>query len=112
MNFRHDGASVSPGQLGVSANPEEPGHLRLIGELDVGTRDALITVVDAPEFRARDVRVDASQLVFVDCAGLAVLLQLARRVRAEGFAFGVTRAGDALARLSALTHTRETLGVR
>jgi anti-anti-sigma factor len=104
-------SAVRPGELRVACRRDEPGRLRLTGELELGTREILAAVAGPPDYRTRDLRLDASELSFVDCAGLATLVELARTTRANGLGFAITSASDALARLSALTGTRELLGV-
>ena len=99
------------GELRISGSRARPGRLRLAGELDVATRDMLLAVGSGPDRRARDLRVDASALAFIDCAGLAALVELARAARAEGLAFESTSASGSRARLSALTGMDDVLGV-
>jgi len=103
--------TLPTGELRISGSRARPGRLRLAGELDVATRDMLLAVGCGPDRRARDLRLDASGLAFIDCAGLAALVELARAARAEGLAFEITAASGSLTRLSTLTGMNDVLGV-
>jgi anti-anti-sigma factor len=81
--------------------------VRLEGELDLASRGMLCSLVG--ERPARDIRIDASGLEFVDCAGLAALLELAHRTRAAGHRFDFTAVSQPLSRLAQLTGTTTRL---
>lgn len=81
--------------------------VRLEGELDLASRGMLCSLV--PEGPARDMRIDTSGLEFIDCAGLAALLELAHRTRAAGHRFEFTAVSQPLSRLAHLTGTTTRL---
>lgn len=110
MDVNHNGAVPCPGELRIMGRRDHPGHLRLAGELDLGTYALLKAVARTPDYRMRDLQLDTSALAFVDCVGLATLVELARAARAEGLRFTITSTGEALDRLSALTGTSHLLG--
>jgi anti-anti-sigma factor len=96
--------------LEVIAEPDRPGQLRLVGELDVCTRGQLLAAA-AGHIGATDLRLDASGLTFVDCSGLGALVRIAHATRGDGARFTITATSPALARLSTLANTNQTLGL-
>ena len=59
--------------------------VRVHGELDIGSADALRRELDAAEAQPVDVvRVDASEVGFLDSAALGVILGCAQRMGARG----------------------------
>jgi anti-anti-sigma factor len=90
-------------------NRTRPDELELAGELDLATRDLLIEAARAYRRRGGDLRLDAGGISFVDCAGLASLMELAQRTRASGGHFEITCSSSCLVRLSRLTGTDASL---
>lgn len=86
--------------------------LAVIGELDMTTApqlDGVLRCVCASV--AGQLHVDAAELSFCDCAGLAVLLTAARRCRVRGGELVVTNANATLQRLAALVEVDRILGI-
>jgi anti-anti-sigma factor len=95
------------GGLRVLGSRRRRGELRLVGELDVASREVLTAVAWARDY---DV-LDASELSFVDCAGLAALLAFASAAQQHGHRLKISSPGRALVRLATLTGTAEQLGL-
>jgi anti-anti-sigma factor len=92
----------SPPAFAVRVQRAAPVQVRIQGELDLATRDVLTAAIGALRRRG-DVRVDAAGISFVDCIGLASLVDLARTTRASGARFEMASMSAPLARLAALT---------
>src|SRR3954470_9457382 len=86
------------GGLRVLGSRRRRGELRLVGELDVASREVLTAVAWARDY---DV-LDASELSFVDCAGLAALLAFASAAQQHGHRLKISSPGRALVRLATL----------
>jgi anti-anti-sigma factor len=109
---REKGTSApGTGALRVLGDRRRPERLRLTGELDFATADVLRAAARTLGHRRHDLVVDASELSFVDCAGLGALVELACTVRRERRAFTITSPSASLTRLSALAGTDEVLGM-
>jgi anti-anti-sigma factor len=98
------------GQLRVTRLRTDPDVLRLFGELDLATIDVLLTAARAAR-TGPALRVDATGVSFVDCAGLASLVELAAETRAAGSAFEISAASGPLIRLSQLTGVGDVLRI-
>jgi anti-anti-sigma factor len=96
------------GSLTVHVTRARPVEVRLAGELDLATRDVLALAIDVVSSRG-DLCIDAAGISFVDCTGLASLVEAARTVRASGARFEVARMSPELARLARLTGTETAL---
>ena len=99
-----EGADLT-GRLVVRMRSAHPGVIEIAGELDLATRDVLLAVVRGRRGRSGNLRVDAGGISFVDMAGLASLLQVARETRAAGAEFEIAVASQSLRRLTRLTGT-------
>jgi anti-sigma B factor antagonist len=53
----------------------DAGHLQLKGELDLSGEEALSAAIDAARTRAGQLRLDLSELTFMDSSGLRVILR-------------------------------------
>jgi anti-sigma B factor antagonist len=73
--------------------------ITLDGELDLATARGLERRLDAIPLAHTDVRLDLSELTFVDSAGLSVLLRLANRAEEEGRRVTLVRPRPEVARL-------------
>lgn len=71
------------GTLSIAGGIAEPDRWALTGDLDIATGGLLVALAR----RRGDLRIDASGLRFVDCAGLGSLRELANRVRLAGGRF-------------------------
>lgn len=60
-------------------NGPAPG-LRLTGEVDLSTREALVTALDAAISGAGDLHLELSELAFIDHTGVQIMLQVAERL--------------------------------
>jgi anti-anti-sigma factor len=110
---------VSVARLAVADNSREcaglvvraayaaPNEVQIEGELDLATIDLLRVGVGA--VGRCDLRIDASGISFVDCAGLASLVELARSTRASGAQFEMATMSPPLTRLVALTGADQEL---
>src|SRR4051794_20475068 len=98
------------GGLRISGRSGRPECLRLEGELELATCNALSALTRVGS-RVHDVYIDASGLTFVDCAGLASLVRLAGRTRGAGGRFQITAASPALARAAELTGLTSVLAM-
>ena len=58
--------------------------LKVDGELDIGSTDALRSALDAAEREGDIVRIDAAGVSFLDSTALGVLLASAQRLSARG----------------------------
>jgi anti-sigma B factor antagonist len=86
--------------------------ISVAGGLDLGSVEELDrTIQDAEGSDAARIVVDLRELSFIDSAGLSVLLAARRRSNDGRLSFLASR-HDAVARLVALTGTREALGFR
>ena len=95
VTFRHDGAR---------------SVVTIVGELDTATApqlDSIMRCLCAPV--DGDVEIDAAQMSFCDCDGLAVLLRAAGRRRERDCRLTVTHPSAALRRLIALCEADEFL---
>jgi len=52
-----------------------PGHLRLKGELDLSGEDALTAAIETARASEGQLRLDLSELTFMDSSGLRVILR-------------------------------------
>jgi anti-anti-sigma factor len=84
----------------------------LSGELDLATVGAAGALCRAALTTASpDVVVDVAGVTFIDCAGLAPLLELARDVRSAGGHVTLSGAGPAMRRLLGFAGLLELFGV-
>ena len=74
-----------------ASEQQHDGELRLSigGELDLSTAGALRERLERARARGCSVRLDLSELAFVDSSGLKILLLAAREFRASGLGFGI-----------------------
>ena len=83
---------------------------QLLGEVDIASRDAVIaTVLEAVTPATTVVVLDMSQVEFIDCAGLASILQARRRAAESGCAVQLTALSSSVRRLLELTNTAALL---
>jgi anti-anti-sigma factor len=101
--------AAAPAHLRIVRAQTEPGALQLYGELDVATKDLLLNAVRRGS--TAPLRVDATGVTFVDCAGLGSLVELAAETRASGRAFEISAASRPLTRLTELTGLTDVLGI-
>jgi anti-sigma B factor antagonist len=77
--------------------------VRLTGELDLAVAGQLRSTLAAARPSGRLLLLDLQGLTFMDCAGIAVLVQEQRRAQADGYSVAVTGARGEVAELLALT---------
>src|SRR4051812_37507818 len=96
-------------QLTATVAPEHGVTLvRLSGELDLSTEDALTAIVDRLLATAAPlVRLDLSGLTFCDVRGLSALLAARRRLMASSREVRIGGGGRWLRRVLQLTHLEE-----
>lgn len=90
-----------------------PGSVVTItGELDVATAPQLDGVLRCVSSQVDgDLEIDAAEMTFCDCRGLAVLLHAAERRRRRGQRLTVTHPSPALRRLISLIDTTGSLRI-
>ncbi|GII58810.1 hypothetical protein Pth03_71990 [Planotetraspora thailandica] len=74
-------------QLNVTVEPsEQQTHVRPRGEIDIATAEHFESVLDASlqQSDATCLEMDMSQVSFMDCSGLRVLIHVKERLRKEG----------------------------
>ena len=65
--------------------------MTLTGELDLSATDGLRAQLDEVQRSQRRVRLDLSELEFIDCSGIRTILDAMAEARREGCAFEVDR---------------------
>ncbi|MFC9278408.1 STAS domain-containing protein [Streptomyces collinus] len=98
LGFDHDPATLT---------------VRVAGELDYDTSDDLLEAVvehlTAVQGPLRDVRLDFSELTWIDSSGLAALLMIHRRASAVGAVLHLDNRPDVLERMLQITNVLEHL---
>jgi stage II sporulation protein AA (anti-sigma F factor antagonist) len=102
--------------MALSARVEHEGstlRVALSGELDAHTVSAVADTVDPVLASGSLVSVvfDASELSFMDSAGLSELLRIQRLLAAQGGSIRMEGAGPTVRRVLEITGLLETLGV-
>src|SRR5690242_14686444 len=78
--------------------------VRVVGELDIGSADALREVLDEAESAGPEIlRVDASEVAFLDSTALGVILASAQRMSARGGRLELVCVSPAMRRILDLT---------
>ena len=79
--------------FGVRQHHDADGAVRmtLLGELDLSATDGLKEQLDEVQRAKRRVRLDLSELEFIDCSGLRAILDAMARGRREGAPLEVDR---------------------
>jgi anti-sigma B factor antagonist len=86
------------------------GCLRLVGELDIAGLPALEASLD--EVAAKDIVLDCSELTFIDCAGLGVLLRAHKRCARTGSQLTLVAPSRFLERLLKLARVEGLFQIR
>ncbi|MER6470856.1 STAS domain-containing protein [Streptomyces collinus] len=98
LSFAHDPATLT---------------VRVAGELDYDTSDDLLEAViehlTADQAPLRDVRLDFSELTWIDSSGLSALLMIHRRASAVGAALHLDNRPDFLERMLHITNVLDHL---
>jgi anti-anti-sigma factor len=98
------------GDLEVEVESTETAHVvRVVGELDLDTRERLDTVLAGLAKPPMIVVLDFSALTFVDSTGLKSLLVEHRRAREEGYEFVIAGAGPEVRNIFRVTALDITL---
>ncbi|RIV41332.1 STAS domain-containing protein [Micromonospora radicis] len=88
-----------------------PAHLRLAGELDMGSAPQLTAVIDRlTDAGERKLLVDLTDLTFCDSTGIAVFVRGDNRAAAAGGWLRVTGATGRVERVLKVTGLSEVLG--
>jgi anti-anti-sigma factor len=66
-------------------------HMTLTGELDLSAADGLRARLDEVQRAKRRVRLDLSELEFIDCSGIRTILDAMAEARRDGQPFEVDR---------------------
>ena len=87
------GTGSSPPLFGVRQRHDADGAVRmtLVGELDLSATDGLRARLDEAGRAKRRVRLDLSELEFIDCSGVRAILDAMAEARRGGHAFEVDR---------------------
>ena len=75
--------SAVPAELEIERT-EEPSGFRVAGDLDVSTVDLLADALEQAVVAGGDLRIDLSEVDFVDSTGLQLLVRSARRLEDRG----------------------------
>jgi anti-sigma B factor antagonist len=82
----------------------------VVGELDIGSADALREVLDEAESAGPEIlRVDASEVAFLDSTALGVILASAQRMAARGGRLELVCLSPAMRRILDLTMISRTV---
>lgn len=86
--------------FGVKQRHDADGAVRmtLVGELDLSATDGLRARLDEVQRSKRRVRLDLSELEFIDCSGIRTILDAMAEARREGCAFEVDRSVSPIVR--------------
>jgi anti-sigma B factor antagonist len=100
------------GTLKVDADVTGPvADVRLVGELDLRTADALLDLVDGLlDQDLGAIRLDGTGLTFVDSAGLRVIVLGLVRATDAGITYEISDASESLERVLSITGLAEVLG--
>jgi anti-anti-sigma factor len=79
--------------FGVRQRHDADGAMRmtLVGELDLSATDGLRARLDEAGRAKRRVRLDLSELDFIDCSGIRAIVDAMAEARRDGHAFEVDR---------------------
>ena len=88
-----DGTGSGHPLFGVKQRHDADGAVRmtLVGELDLSGTDGLRERLDEVQRGKRRVRLDLSELEFIDCSGIRAILDAMAQARREGTALEVER---------------------
>jgi anti-anti-sigma factor len=102
-------APYEPTLLQVSTS--RVGELDVCGELDIATGPLLSSRISAAlaNTQCQSVRLDLSEVCFIDCAGLGALLRGRAQARALGKDFVIERVGAPVRRFFARTEAGRSL---
>ena len=109
---------LDPDWLHISVRRDTTGlRLCLIGELDIATAAHLLDVVELVDARTSDtgpakLRLDLTDLTFLDASGLSALVQVGILAGARGATLSITGARPMARRLLEMTTLREVLDDR
>ena len=107
----HPGPALPPVPFEVRVCPyREAVHLKVVGELDLGTVDTLRSEHERMLARAfAHVVIDLRELEFIDAAGLRLLLALTAEARRDGWCLSLIQGPHAVRRVFDLTGTLHAL---
>jgi anti-sigma B factor antagonist len=90
----------APHESALRITSGEVGDVDVRGELDIATGPLLVSRVSAllTDPRCRSVRLDLSELWFIDCSGLGALLRLRAQARGMGKQVVIARVGASVQR--------------
>jgi anti-anti-sigma factor len=101
-----------PDQLRMEETREDGTTvLRLRGELDLASADAVQRRLDALSASGEPTRLDIDELAFMDSSGLRVVLQAAETSRAAGWPFTLTAGSQQVRQLFASAGVADRLPI-
>lgn len=83
-------------------------HLKLIGELDLGTLPELTASLPSPE-PGETLVMDLRRLEFIDSSGIHVLMRLDTAARGEGWSLALVRAPAVVQRVLDICHVADRI---
>jgi anti-anti-sigma factor len=102
--------SLAP--LAINVEPFEDARLiRAVGEIDLGTANALRAELDSAHRDATAVLLDLSGVTFIDSTGLQLLLEASENSAVGDWAFALVRPSTAVQRLIEVSGTADLFPV-
>lgn len=77
----------------------DPVEFRIVGSIDLGTRQALLDAVAEALTVAQVVEIDAGGIDFVDSTGISALIELGQAAERQGAKIALTRQSPQLRRV-------------
>ena len=102
---------IPPARCEVTLHSGDAIHVTITGELDLAFAPFVDSVLRPAQAEVPLVVVDLDGVVFIDSAGLYLLLEADERARRDGTRFVVARPSDRVLRLLTLTATLERLTI-
>lgn len=109
MAANENGAAPRPLRFRQQRLDESITVLRVEGELDIGSADALRRALDAAELEGEVVRLDARGVQFLDSTALGVLLASGQRLAARGGRLELMNASPPVRRILDMTLIARTV---
>jgi anti-sigma B factor antagonist len=90
---------------------EDPGHVRLIGEIDVSNVEGIESRLAEELELAGSLVIDASELTFIDSQGLRMLIRLGEQATKNGSGVNISNCSEQVRRLLDVSVPRGIPGV-
>jgi anti-anti-sigma factor len=89
--FAGAGTSLPWFEVRECDDPDGALRVMLVGEIDMGAADSVSTSLARLDTRGRPIRLDLSELRFIDCCGLRAVVSGVADARTAGLSFEVDR---------------------